>query len=492
MSDVTVIWPNRMVRGMVGGLSLTVDATNGSDAGGQRGGKSYKTLTAAKNAAQSGDTIIVYPGTYNENNLLKNGVNWYFHSGALVSYTNTLIASGSGTIYGIFDDRATGAVTCRVDGDGVFLLDFGNGLVDVPTTFSTGDPTLLTPNNTGKGVVVITNAGTDFTLKCNRLRARCYLGGSQPAVVFVGNCTRCEITADTIEDTNPTGPDVFLQTVDADDGGGGTFPVDVYCSPAVQGVYWEKGETFITARHILSSFYPVYAADLGAVAATNLWVTADLIEHGTGGVTGVYVNGIASGISTWRTYITCKELKSPKTAYGVYTSGRHYLTAQKITSPSGQSAILVSTGATVMSVWVTAQKIVGNIDGPNGGGSLYVDGLQFGEDDGTAPCVMTAGTGKLYVRGGRAVAGSIVYGAAGTARFSGLHIDDTGVATTPVTVSAAGLILHNCVLVAGSATNSITAAAARTITAYGVKANKAKHANVTVNVDAITVDVNVV
>src|SRR5215813_6873431 len=45
------------------------------------------TLTAAKAAARSGDTIVVAPGTYLENDLLKDGVNWFFSPGAIVSYS---------------------------------------------------------------------------------------------------------------------------------------------------------------------------------------------------------------------------------------------------------------------------------------------------------------------------------------------------------------------------------------------------------------------
>src|SRR6266481_5729973 len=49
----------------------------------------YKTITAAKAEATNGDTIVVFPGTYTENNLLKVGVNYYFHPGARLYYTNT-------------------------------------------------------------------------------------------------------------------------------------------------------------------------------------------------------------------------------------------------------------------------------------------------------------------------------------------------------------------------------------------------------------------
>jgi len=65
----------------------------------------FTTLAAAKAAAQSGDTIVVGPGTYIENDLLKNGVNWFFAPGAIVTFTSPALQANSNDIlYGIFDD----------------------------------------------------------------------------------------------------------------------------------------------------------------------------------------------------------------------------------------------------------------------------------------------------------------------------------------------------------------------------------------------------
>src|SRR5690242_17818907 len=72
---------------------LVVDQTNGP----------FTTLAAAKAEAQSGDTIVVSPGTYNENDLLKDGVNWLFLEGAIVDWN---VPSVEDAGYGIFDDRA--------------------------------------------------------------------------------------------------------------------------------------------------------------------------------------------------------------------------------------------------------------------------------------------------------------------------------------------------------------------------------------------------
>lgn len=45
----------------------------------------YLTIAAAKTAAQAGDTIIIYPGTYAEGNLQKDGVNYYMYNGVIIN-----------------------------------------------------------------------------------------------------------------------------------------------------------------------------------------------------------------------------------------------------------------------------------------------------------------------------------------------------------------------------------------------------------------------
>jgi hypothetical protein len=91
------------------GNLVWVDSVNGNDSLAIRGRLKFpfKTLTAAKNAAQSGDTIVVVPGTYNENDLVKNGVNWHFLNGARVIYTG----AAGGAIFGPVGAAVTFAVT---------------------------------------------------------------------------------------------------------------------------------------------------------------------------------------------------------------------------------------------------------------------------------------------------------------------------------------------------------------------------------------------
>jgi len=84
----------------------------------------YLTITAAKAAASTGNLIYVNPGTYDEKNLLKNGVNYYFSPGSIVLYTGSVDGA-------IFDDSSTGSsgqVTCKITGSGIFNRQgSGNG-----------------------------------------------------------------------------------------------------------------------------------------------------------------------------------------------------------------------------------------------------------------------------------------------------------------------------------------------------------------------------
>lgn len=84
---------------------ISVDLTNGDDSDAT---KPFKSCTAARSVAVSGDTIYVGGGTVTERNLLKDGVDWDIDGD--VDYTGTVAGS-------IFDNTSSGvtsAVTCRI------------------------------------------------------------------------------------------------------------------------------------------------------------------------------------------------------------------------------------------------------------------------------------------------------------------------------------------------------------------------------------------
>jgi hypothetical protein len=93
--DVSQIWNG--TTWITTGASLITNNTvyvseNGVDVKGARNDLNFPflTLEAAVAASLSGDTIIVYPGAYFPvSGLFKEGVNWYFHSGAVI--TNSIV-----------------------------------------------------------------------------------------------------------------------------------------------------------------------------------------------------------------------------------------------------------------------------------------------------------------------------------------------------------------------------------------------------------------
>src|SRR5438477_12731017 len=97
------------------GNLVWVDKVNGIDELACRGRMTipFRTLTEAKKAAQSGDTIIVLPGTYDERDLIKVGVNWHFLNGAIVDY-------GGSEDGGLFDTAGLTNVSCVMTGYGQF------------------------------------------------------------------------------------------------------------------------------------------------------------------------------------------------------------------------------------------------------------------------------------------------------------------------------------------------------------------------------------
>lgn len=221
------------------GRLLWVDGLNGDDAAAlnANGGFGlFKTLTAAKNAAVAGDTIQVLPGTYDERNLLKDGVNWHFLSGARV--VNTLPGSGA-----IFDDGTHGtnsAVVCRITGDGEFVND---------------NTELLS------WVILIGQSGTDVSMEARLLGAA------------TRGCVRLS-------------------------GGKGRLHVRTIASGGLRAVELYSGTNFVRADEIVSN--GGHAIELGGglqtVEVNTISSTAGAAVHGIGGTSHINAREIHSSV----------------------------------------------------------------------------------------------------------------------------------------------------------------------------------------------------
>jgi hypothetical protein len=454
----------------------------------------YFTLTQAKNAAQSGDCIIVQPGTYAENKLLKNGVNWFFMPGAIVSYdvTSPTIAAfvnGSAstiaddnvtTVYGIFDDRASGACTCTIGGQGSFFVT-NRGF------------------NLLKGTLVVTNVASRISFTGKEIGFEFYrdpatenLPGSR-AAVFVSNGVRVDVTAERIYGLRGT----TFDTGKLDD-----VSSPIIWAPNGSGVYWQLADLYVKTNNIEKiSAYAVWGDQpAGNNTAAGLYIDSDVIENHmyfdggatAGGLTGTY---------NWKTWIVAKEIRE---GMSYFDYGKHYLTAQKIDCPT---AYIVIQGA--CQLWLNLQKLTNSgasgwlsmdLGSPSGTGTptVHADILHLESTSvfGSAGVIVNAG--ELHLRGAYMKADQnalpAVLHAGGSTRLVGFTIHNAtnnNAGNNPVKVAGAGLILDGCNLIAPALADSVISAAAQTIKAYSCKTNKAKNVNITVQVDALTVDANV-
>jgi hypothetical protein len=436
----------------------------------------FTTLGAAKAAAQSGDTIVVGPGTYVENDLLKDGVNWFFAPGAIVTYTSPALQANSNDIlYGIFDDRSSGPVQCTIGGHGSF------------SAYSRGYLNLL-------GTLVVTNANSQITFTGREIGFASYHdnapGTGSRAAVYVKNAVRVDVNCDRIYGARGTTYETGL----FDEGD------PIAWNDFGSGIYWELGDLYVHCGSIdkISSYGAWGNQPRGNTTPANFWLNADFIEN------HIYMDGGSDAVGhvgtyNWRSWIVAKEILE---GIAYFDYGRHYLTVQKINL---QSAPMSFNGAT--QVWMTAQKMTNTLAGGwmqlqagNGGSPvLYADVAQFEDIQGVFNLagILIADASEVHLRGSNLKAGSgpAVLHFGGKTRIQGMTID-TSTTNKPnnhaITVAGPGLILDNCILLAPALANSINATAPQTVTCYGVRANRAKHGSISVNVDPLSVDPNVV
>ncbi len=219
------------------GRLLWVDQINGNDTTAVRGDLRfpYLTLTAAKTASVFGDTVVVLPGTYDERNLFKTGINWHFVAGAKV--VNTAAANG-----GIFDDSLNGAngnIICRITGDGEFINNSTDALSWAIVVSKSGSVVSIDAQFIG--------AGTRGCVRCTggntRIQARLITSGAPRAVECYGGTNF--VRADEL--TSSGGNALEL--------GGGTnvIAASKIASTAGVGLRCYGGTNDVTAREIRSS-----------------------------------------------------------------------------------------------------------------------------------------------------------------------------------------------------------------------------------------------
>ncbi len=296
------------------GKTLWVDSVNGT-AEGIRGQQTapFLTLAQAKAAALSGDTIVVRPGTYAENNLLKNGVDWYFEAGAFVDYTPSVFPSA-----GIFDDSSRGAnaaITCKIGGNGRFRC------------------ARLVTDLSANGTVFVTNASSNISIVCDSVETKtsasyAYAIGQSAGILYV-SCLSVISENDVAVWWSNGEMHVTAQLIYSVSSGG------VVCEDGGA----PTGACFVKAQRIQGST----AITLNLNADARAWIVA---EHIVGAPACLCNSGFG--------YITAQKIEGTGAGQGVSVSGGTlYVNSAKI--QGGQEAVL-SIGTAV--AFITAQEMV--------------------------------------------------------------------------------------------------------------------------------------
>ena len=377
-------------------------------------------LLTVRGLAVSGDTIVVGPGSYDitTGQLLKNGVNWHFVAGAVV--TKDYEEYG-----GLFDDSSLGAnsaVTCIISGYGQFIR-------------TTDDQDAATESNC---LLLLTNTSSNVSIHCKSL-----------ADTQVGPYNNCCIRH-----------------------AGGTLSIncETITSENANGIWWSDGELYVNCDTISSGGPAVYSsadntAGSGSGHITNLWQSGDMWVNArkiiTTGGTSLYSYAIytVSEITTPRVWIDAYVIESAKDGPAVYCGGNFlYIRCMKVFSSYTGVVISIPGTSSIYCVygtlWLNAQKIVGGKDkgsGTQGAAIQFLSGnarihAEEIEDNGasTQPLVMIgentveiAGTLDLsFQRLSKAANGTAIY----SNDTAGLNT--TNVLTGKITTQASQKDLH--------------------------------------------------
>jgi len=433
------------------GQMLYVDQTYGSDSGPTIGlrnrfDRPFLTPEAAKAAAIAGDLIHVGPGDYVVTaNLAKNGVNWYFEQGSVVTL------SPVSQSVDMFGDGGS-AVTFSIGGFGDLITD------------------LVGDNSSICNVISVTHLDSVVDVHARDI---------------INNGT---VSAGSFSD--PIHQDGGSLTVECR---------DIICRGLSAGypVWWSDGRMSIRAREIRQLSTGSGGVSVSATSVNyptgECFIKCDLIESATAGSYAIHqevpVGETPTADSTAKVWIESLSIvgvrptTGPSTNHAVYKSsgGNLYITTQKVNGS-------IYTEGAYGTFYINAQKQQGfatddPVDGmiELGGALSYIDILEVvdGANQG----------GHIYVKAGahnvnvgsliRQNAGDCVLMEGGTLNLSGVF--DTSVSNTsnPINKTGGTLTLNDCTLIPEATRNAVEAATAQTVYSNGSTSAFDSHANVT-------------
>lgn len=432
------------------GRLVYVASELGSDSTGlrNRADRPFLTLTAAKAAALAGDTVVVRPGTYDEKDLLKTGVNWWFYPGASVIYTG--IFAGA-----IFDDNAA-AVTSQVRGYGVF-------------------------DNAGSGgVLVVSNAATEINFNGVDLSSNTGFAVNVSAGIL--NLVSKSLSSVTTNPVNASGGTANIRADSISTNGvsdraivisGGTQNIEANSISSGQGTCIAVSGAG-TCRIVANMIFGGGGAGLLMLGSGELTVEAFSISSSA--------NSAFVQNSGGTTRITADQLFTLSATAGHsavdVASGTIFIQAREIDGNT-QAAIdvtgsvfraivdqIVSTGFAAVSIFSTGSSYL-KINSWVGTSALLIDAA--------SAAVVTVDGGALGTGAGGEVGDVTVNSTTATLALLGVRID--GIISLPAAMN--NLTIKDCVIVTAGV-NSIIGAGACNVRLYGrAMSNKATDGNIT-------------
>lgn len=475
-------------------------STNGNDSTAMLGRPEFPAATFGKAnqlAFPVGGTVVVEPGTWFTNNIITNGVNYYFMPGASVVY-NTPSTNDSG--WGIIDDRSIGATTNLIWGAGVFKFQTYTGMVFSATQGKAA-------NQNFQGVICCSNPATRIHIEGDSLAASVWHNGGWQATIADEGVAEMFVKFKSVYDPfRGQIANVFKLISNSN---------NVAAKSAVNGVIWVNGQMYCDIQSNGVSEYGIWGENSlnGGEGTSQLNTTnpADLWYRGNYMNCKIYIDNTSltstPNTKDWRSWINLDDLEQDGVgvvagAASYFGSGKHYLQVKKLLSVGSDCLDTSTMTNDTMQVWFNAQKVTFTNSAAPGdwiiarGGQIWADVLQFedlGSSIGSGFSTFTNNSGfgsaqsQLYVTcHSPAVVGSGIGAShnAGIMRLEGITLNTSsgGTSDSPISVASSGLILQNCVLVAPSSAQAITAGSAQTVGVYnGLMENVANSPNITIN-----------
>jgi hypothetical protein len=422
----------------------------------------FASCQAAKNFATAGKTVEVLPGWYEDHNIAKNGVNWWFLDGATIAWDDPQTDLNPRSI---IDDYA-GPIVCNVHGDRIHYTEVA------PANW----PAMLITNPTSRVNIKFNNA--DFAAYSASVDTT-YLPGTpgyatptstglfQDCLLLVANCAYVSCDVDAVNGwTNAVR--TYLNANDQSMGSPSAFGTYVAVTNSDGGFVWGQGETHIKVRSLIctnngAGGLPPYAFESGNVgtAESHVFFSAD------------YVNGFAywddsnTNARTWMN-VTFFQGIPGNAALRYYGSAINYYQGMKVSATGAPCFDLGTTTSFSQSLWVTVQKLTQNGNGSwingiaaamhtwwnvqyfedNSGGTMVTPGINIagGTNDFFGGQAMALNTSPIRIGGGQTTMQAMTLQTAGT------NADVMLLGTNNLTM--AGNILHSTAMSFSATSNS--------------------------------------